>query len=173
MSIKTLRKRISLVAVSALGAGLLTVASVAPASAASDVDAGELIVASANTSLGMCANTTASGVDSAVIPLSSTGLILGTSGAITASSTAYAVVTGPGVLSALGSQWDAASQTIASTVATGLFTTVTSAENRITIKPTAVGTIKVTYSRTATSGALDVITITVVEKCANLAFRRH
>jgi len=167
MSIKTLRKRIALVAVSALGVGLLSVASITPASAAVTADD---IVVGTNTQLGMCANTTASGVDSAVIPLTSTGLVIGTSGAtdgdVAAGNDGYVTLSGPGIFSALGSAWTALSQTIASTTS---LAASTSANNDLTVKPTATGTIKVTYSPGSTSAAVDVITITVVEKCANLA----
>jgi|NOAtaT_6_FD_contig_91_904739_length_1798_multi_3_in_0_out_0_1 hypothetical protein len=170
MSIKTLRKRIALVAVSALGAGLMTVASVAPASATSTLDANELLVkpiGSGNTPLTACATDTTSNVDSAVIPLSSPGLVLGT---INTSNTAtgYVSVTGPAVLSAVGASWTAVSQTLATSSAIATSTTLSSsaAPNDVTISPTAVGTVKVTYGAAVTSGAVDVITITVVDKCA-------
>jgi len=171
MSIKTLRKRIALVAVSALGAGLMTVASVAPANAATA--AGGIIpmpiTSGQNTALTACTVSAASGVDTAVIPLTSAGLILSTSSAgVTTSDTAYVSISGPAVIQSLGSNLSSLSQTSATTAATG-FAGAGDAADRIVIKPTAVGTVKVTYSLTSTSGALDVITITVVDKCNNYA----
>jgi len=165
MSIKTLRKRIALVAVSALGVGLL---SVAPAKAG-DIAANQLVVAaigSGNTYLSMCANTTASNVDSAVIPATSVGLQLETtSGA--AGDNAYVVVTGPGIIGALGANWTADSTTSA---AASTLTGTADAADDVTIKPTGVGTIKVSYSASSTSAVLDAITITVVSACAGDAY---
>jgi len=163
MSIKTLRKRIALVAVSALGVGLL---SVAPASA--NIEAGELvpktIASGGNTLLTACATDATGGVDTAVMPLSSPGLVLGTTSTVSANDDGYVVVTGPGVISAVGASWTAISQTIASTSA---LTASTSSLNDITIRATAVGTIKVTYSQGLGLGAQDTITITVVATCSN------
>jgi len=171
MSTKTLRKRIALVAVSALGAGLLTVASVAPAN--STVEANELVpypVGSVNTVLNVCSVSSAGNVDTAVIPLSSAGIKLGTQGTVDVNDDIYVSVSGPGVISALGSAtMTAVSQTIATSTTLSTATTLgsgTATDNDITIKPTGLGTIKVTYAVSGTSAALDVITITVVDKCA-------
>jgi len=170
MSTKTIYKRIALVAVTALGAGVL---SVAPASAA-DLSADKLIVgvASVNTANNMCANTTASGVDSAVIPVTSTGLVIETTAAGTDASddlTAYASISGPAVIATAGSLWTIVSSTAASAADLGAESAV--ANTRLAIKPTAVGTIKVTLrASTSSSAAVDVITITVVETCSKYTY---
>jgi len=165
MSIKTLRKRIALVAVSALGVGLL---SVAPASAA-DLSANTIVVGAAstgNTANNMCADLTASNVDKAVIPLTSAGLVL-SAGTAGNGMTAYAKVTGPGVIASAGSVWTIGSTTSAST--SDLLSTA--ANTYLTIKPTAVGTITVTLRKsTSTSDAVDTVTIVVVDKCSRYTF---
>jgi len=167
MSIKTLRKRIALVAVSALGAGLLSVASIAPANAV--IAAGELVpsaIGTDNTYITACYVSTASGVDTAVIPLNSPGLVLNsTSGA--ANESVYLTLTGPGVITSLGASWTAVSQVAATAAA---LTGTANALDDVTIKPTATGTITATYSSTSSSAAIDVITITVVATCDNGAF---
>ena len=164
MSTKTNFKRVALVAVASLGLGVLT--SVAPASAA-DLSPNILTVAlGSNTANNMCANTTASNVDSAVIPVTSSGLSIGATGGNTM--TAYAKVSGPGVISSAGAAW-----TINSTTAAGSADlTATQASTLLTVKPTAVGTIKVTLLATNSSlgTAVDVVTITVVEKCSKYTY---
>jgi hypothetical protein len=168
MSIKTLRKRIALVAVSALGVGLL---SVAPASAA-DLSANVLQVADAtavsgyNTANNMCDDTTASNVDSAVIPLTGK-LSIGAGTSDGSGMTARAEVSGPGVIESerTGSVWTIVSSTVAT--ASDLGTNATN--NILTVKPTGLGTIKITLRATtaATSSAVDVVTITVASSCVN------
>jgi len=170
MSTKTLRKRIALVAVSAMGFGLLT----SVAANAADLVADELIVApsTVNTANNMCANVTASGVDKAIIPLTSSGLTIQTTteGSDAGSGmTAYAKVTGPGVIASGGSAWTIGSTTSAS--ATDLDTEANVANSRLTVKPTAVGTITVTLRKSSsTSDAVDTVTIVVVDKCSRYSF---
>jgi len=166
MSIKTLRKRIAFVAVTALGAGLLTVASVVPASA--NIDADDLIVpalGSGNTVITICAVTTSGSTQSAVVPVSSPGFVIEPDASrMAGGDDAAIVVTGPGVISALGASYTAVSQTVATASALG---STDSADDDITIKPTGVGTIKVSYGESLTSATLDVVTITVVETCTS------
>ncbi len=164
MSTKTNFKRVALVAVASLGLGVLT--SIAPASAA-DLSANILTVAlGSNTANNMCANTTASNVDSAVIPVTSSGLTIGATGGNTM--TAYARVSGPGVISSAGVAWSIVSTTAAGSADL----TSTQASTLLTVKPTAVGTIKVTLLATNSSAgtAVDVVTITVVEKCSKYTY---
>jgi hypothetical protein len=168
MSKKTIKQRIALVAALALGTGVL---SVSPANAG-DIAANQLVVAaigSGNTYLSMCANTTASNVDSAVIPLTSVGLQLETtSGA--AGDDAYITVTGPGIIAALGSNWTADSTVSADTPSSAVLTGTANAADDVTIKPTGLGTIKVSYGASSTTAVLDAITITVVAACAGDAY---
>jgi len=182
MSIKTLRKRIALVAVSALGAGLMSVASVAPASGAVYIlQANEIrpkLIGNGNTALTACAVDATGGVDTAVIPLSSPGLVFGTTviNSATTDATGYVSVTGPGLITSAASTaavgWSPVTQTSLTSPALGTTTALSVGQtaNDFTVKPTGLGTIRVTYSLTSTSGALDAITVTVVEKCSNLAY---
>jgi len=173
MSKKTNFKRIAFVAVASLG--LSVFATLAPANAtitAGTLDANDYVVgplAAGNTANNMCANTTASGVDSAVIPLSSSGLVLDSAASQGAGETAHVDITGPGAIASVGSAWTILSATSAETVSGGL-TGNTDATDYLTVKPTAVGTIKVTTKVSATGAAIDVITITVVASCSNGTF---
>ncbi len=169
MSTKTLRKRIALVAVAALGAGVL---SVAPANAG-DIAANQIVVAaigSGNTALTICAVTTSSNVDSAVVPLGSQGVQLETT-ADAAGDDAYISVSGSGRISALGANWTAGTGgTSADTPSTAVLTGTANAADDITIVPTGLGTIKISYGASSTSATLDVITLTVVATCSNKTF---
>jgi hypothetical protein len=169
MSTKTLRKRIALVAVATLGAGVL---SVAPANAG-NIAANQLVVAaigSGNTALSLCAVTTASNVDSAVVPLGSQGVQLETT-ADAAGDDAYISVSGAGRISALGSNWTVITGgTSADTPSTAVLTGTAHANDDVTIVPTGLGTIKISYGASSTSATLDVITLTVVATCSNKAF---
>jgi len=165
MSTKTLRKRIALVAVSAMGFGILSAVS----ASAGDLTANLITVGASsdgNTANNMCANVTASNVDKAVIPVTSSGLVL-TAGTSGNGLTAYAKVTGPGVIASAGSVWSISSTTSASS--SDLLSTA--ANTYLTVKPTAVGTITVTLRKsTSTSDAVDTITIVVVDKCSRYTF---
>jgi hypothetical protein len=182
MSTKTLRKRIALVAVSALGAGVL---SVAPANAT--FAAGDIVVKTAtgvyNGSADMCANTTSGSTDSATIPLTSAGIWLTTHSGADANDDPALAITGPGVFATpstyydgtalVGSNWALTSSTVA--VATNITAGGTGSAgvraDHIQVRPTAVGTIKVsTYATSAATAITDVITITVVAACAGDAY---
>jgi len=81
MSTKTLRKRIALVAVSALGAGLLSVVAVPSANAAIATSATYDFTGTAGAA-GVCANNTSTNVMSVVFPAAGTNdLILGVNAA--------------------------------------------------------------------------------------------
>jgi hypothetical protein len=152
-----------------LGAGVL---SVAPANAG-NIAANQLVVAaigSGNTALSLCAVTTASNVDSAVVPLGSQGVQLETT-ADAAGDDAYISVSGAGRISALGSNWTAITGgTSADTPSTAVLTGTAHANDDVTIVPTGLGTIKISYGASSTSATLDVITLTVVATCSNKAF---
>jgi hypothetical protein len=160
MSTKTLRKRIALVAVAALGAGVL---SVAPANATAWI-ANDLVVGT-NTALEYCADTTSGTTQSVVIPLTSAGVNLVASGA-SAAETGYVTISGPGSISASSAgAWTPVSPTEAS-----LIVSATPANDILVIKPSAVGTIKVSLSATASSASLDIVTIEVVAACGGGVF---
>jgi hypothetical protein len=162
MSTMTLRKRIALVAVTALGAGVL---SVAPAFA-DDFSADDLIFQTSQSALNVCADLSTSTSQSAVIPVTSAGIVVQTTAAgsdVADNATAYMVVTGPGSISAVGSLWSAVSPTEASAADLGAESAV--ADSRVTIKPSGVGTITLTISSTSASAAVDVLTISVVAAC--------
>jgi hypothetical protein len=169
MSTKTLRKRIAVVAVSALTAGVLSVTSAPVANAT--IIAGDFTVAKGTALAGynlgnqICADTTASGADSATIPV--TGQLSIAASAGDDDNTARAEISGPGVILSAGSAWTIA----ATTVATSSDLTATVANQRLTVAPTGVGTIKITLRNgvASTASAVDVVTITVVAACANSA----
>jgi hypothetical protein len=172
MSTKTLRKRIALVAVAALGAGLL---SVAPANAALVAD--DIIIHPTVTTLGsginrigdICSITNSATDQSAVIPVSSTGLVL-TSKSSADTDSAYLSLSGPGRLLALdvaSNEWVNNTSTTATAASP---TGSSSANDDIKVIPTGVGTIKVSASADSTSSVVDVITITVVSACENKTY---
>jgi len=164
MSTKTLRKRIALVAVSAMGLGLLS-AVVAPTANAAVIVANDIVFAPATSTenislIDVCRDTSTATVQTATIPLTSSGIsISATAGA---AANGYITVSGPGVIASKGSAW-----TLDSNVAATVSVSGTAANNLLKIKPTATGTITITTSATSTSAALDVLTVTVVDKCSN------
>ena len=167
MSNKTMKQRIAVIAASALTAGFLSVVS-APAANATII-AGDFTVAKATAISGynlanqMCADTTASGVDSATIPLTGQLSIAAATG--DNGDTARAEISGSGVILSAGSAWTIASTTVATSADIGN----TVANQRLTVAPTGVGTIKITLKNGVadTSSTVDVVTITVVSSCAN------
>ena len=160
MSTKTLRKRIALVAAATLGAGVL---SVAPANATAWV-ANDLVTGT-NTVLEYCADLSSATAQYVVAPLSSTGVHLDAS-ATADTETGYVIVSGPGTITASsGSAWTAVSPTEAEFLADN-----NAAHEDLVIKPTGVGTIKVSMSATSTSAALDIFTIDVVAVCGGGVF---
>jgi len=158
MSIKTLRKRIALVAVSALGVGLL---SVAPASAA--VAAGDFeILNTAADKLALCSVDAAGDIEYAFIPVTSTGITIGDVDAVD-NETAYVRVSGPGTIvstTEAGGNIDAVSTTVID------ITDIDADDTEFVVKPTGVGTITITYGATSTSALVDSITLYVVSTCA-------
>jgi hypothetical protein len=157
MSTKTLRKRIALVAVAALGAGVL---SVAPASAAA-VATGDVSItttkASNNQGIGVCyvdASSKATITTAATLTFTA------------ATSTGYfKILSGPASFTGVD-----ASAAVAPTInASGSTVTFTASTAVATLKPTAVGTVKVT-AFTAADVAVEAYTITVVASCASDAY---
>ena len=166
MSIKTLRKRIALVAVSALGVGVLSVAPAFSAEAAGDVD---FSTQSDLVNVGACTitNTNAYGTTVGVFRNGSVvELVRTTLGA--AGDNTYFSLSGPAVFL---SHTVAAGTTASATVTPTTITDGTAVAGDLTkIQITGVGTITVTYGADAASAAVDVITISSVAACANGTF---
>jgi hypothetical protein len=157
MSTKTLRKRIALVAVSALGAGLLSVVAVPSANAAAVV-AGDVSITSgtgtATANIGICyveAASAAATQKATVTTAATVTLTVGTS------STGYFKITsGPATFTGV------TTLTVNSSASEATFTASTGSA---TLKASAVGTVKVT-AFTAANAAVETYTITVVSSCA-------
>jgi hypothetical protein len=171
MSTKTLRKRIALVAVSALTAGVLSVASAPVANAALDVGDVDFVAKStdgvATINIGSCTftNTDVAGTTVGVFTSGSEVSLVGTG--IAAGDTFYAAISGPAV-------WTGAT-VAAGTTASATFnssnTTLTDGTAAVAdiykLRLTGVGTVTVTWGATAAVAATDTITITSVTACNN------
>jgi len=155
MSTKTLRKRIALVAVAALGAGVL---SVAPANAAVIADDFNITTTSL---LNLCVVDTT--YDYAYVPKTSAGITITTNG-VTADETAYVRVSGTGVFSAATAGTSGAVTVVSPTE---LNFTDLATDSTFTVVPTGVGTIKVTYAALSTTAIVDQITLYVVNDCSD------
>jgi trimeric autotransporter adhesin len=168
MSTKTIYKRIALVAVAALGAGVL---SIAPASAALDV--GDIdfaatnrnIAASVNTGACLITNTDAANTTAAIFATGS-DVNLVTTG-IAAADVVYAAIAGPAVWKratvAAGTTLGATFNTNATTVSwTGAAGT-----DILVLTLTGTGTVTVSWGASATVAATDTLTITSVAACGN------
>jgi hypothetical protein len=160
MSLKTLRKKIALTAVTALTAGLFTVVSVPMANAA-PIAANDVDITSTSALL-VCNVSTDK--ETAYIPSTSGGVVIGNVLG-SASETGYFRVSGPAVISAVGTGVTAVSTTIASMVVDS-----TPANSTFTIKPTGVGTVTVTFAEDSTSALIDSLTIYVVASCGGDAY---
>jgi len=175
MSIKTLRKRIASVAVTALTAGVLSVA-VAP-SASANVAAGELsFVTQGNVyNTGAC-NITNSNTANATVATFRSGSIVALAGdGLTAGDDIYVSLSGPGVISGWASAPATEAVSIAaltlatadSITATTLLDTTTVVNDRLLVTLTGTGTVTLSVGVSASTAVLDVITITSVAACAS------
>jgi hypothetical protein len=163
MSTKTLRKRIALVAVAALGAGVL---SVAPANAAApnDLAVNDVTITTvAATTPGVCSITSTSGAQ-AIVLLPGTSFVL-TTGSGANGESIVAKAAGDITFSAT-SGYDAATTTTASSTASPYAAT----DDTLTVTAGSVGSGTVTFSSTSSSAAVDVISVSVVAACANNVF---
>jgi hypothetical protein len=156
MSTKTLRKRIALVAVAALGAGVL---SVAPANAA-PILTNEFRPQAVTTQPGVCAVDTTSGAQSVVVTAGSTFNLVLTQAAGT--DDYYVSVSGNAtVASVAGTGIDAT--TLTSVTNTSAHAT----DNVITFRAGSAGSAAITVKENATASAIEVIGVTVVASCSN------
>ncbi len=164
MSTKTLRKRIALVAVAALGAGVL---SVAPANAAApnDFAAGDIITTSTSAATpGVCFVDTTAGSQDVVVVTGSSFKI----SPIASASTEYGYVALSGNLTITGnSGFDAATLTTAGSIAGSSYL---ADADELTITAGAVGTGKITLSSTDTTSAVEAISVVIVAACAGSVF---
>ena len=153
MSTKTLRKRIALVAVAALGAGVL---SVAPANA--DIEAGDLDLLAATTQPGVCAAVDTTSEQSAVVQSGSTfkaDLADAANG-----EAIYIKLAGNITFSSVPS-------TITGSTATTVTDTSIVTTDSYTFLAGAVGTGTISISLSSTDSVLEVISVTIVASCSN------
>jgi hypothetical protein len=175
MSTKTLRKRIALVAVSALGAGLLSVVAVPSANAA--IAAGNY-VATAGTPLVQCFDsgqtvTSSVGVESIGI-LAANTVAFTSSASLTDGDTATLTITGSATFTAYTA---AGSNPVTTTLSDDAKTLkfVAASTNvvlptSITLTPSAVGTVTVRYRNvTTTASVLATTYVYVTASCADTA----
>jgi hypothetical protein len=158
MSTKTLRKRIALVAVAALGAGVL---SVAPANAAAAIVAGSIDFTAITLQPGVCSvtNGATAGSTSAVVV---SGSSFTTDGSFDFTS-AYISVAGNATIAGAGSAFEAVTLTTAtSSDAAG---TASAAVAGITFKAGAVGTASITTAVSLAAGGVDILTVSIVASC--------
>jgi trimeric autotransporter adhesin len=162
MSTKTNFKRVALVAVAALGLGVLT--SVAPANAA--IAASDVTV-TAKTDLvnaGACViSSTAGKIGGTFVNGSAVQL----TNAQSDTTAAYLAITGPAIwvsasLAEASGLFPSASATVTPTTITDA---TTAAGDLYTLRLTGEGTVTVTVSATSSTAAVDVITITSVASC--------
>jgi len=149
MSTKTNFKRVALVAVAALGLGVLT--SVAPANAAVTDNAVDITsTKAADPSICSVDATT----QNAYVTLNTAGVAFAVTG-----ENATLTIDGPAIwVSRLDSGTTFESTTIAALAASG---------DGATLKPTGLGVIKIKASESSSTAADDVLTVTVVASCAN------
>jgi len=160
MSIQTLRKRIAVVAVSALTAGVLSVMSAPVANAA--IAAGNLDFTTATDAInvGTCAidNTTSATTATAI-----NGSLVQLKQAASITDAVYLSLSGPGYIES----YTAASATVTPTTLTDSATAQNDVYN---IRLNGIGTITVTYAASSTAAATDSITINSVASCATSTF---
>jgi len=155
MSTKTNFKRVALVAVAALGLGVLT--SVAPANA--NVAAGNVTVATktALINTGACViSSTAGKIGGTFVNGSDVRLVNASS-----SGTIYAALSGPAVFVTSADSSNAATGTVTATT----ISDSGAANDYYVLRLTGLGTVTVTISPSSATAAVDVVTITSVASC--------
>jgi hypothetical protein len=158
MSTKTNFKRVALVAVAALGLGVLT--SVAPANAA--MESADLLVSSS--SLGVCASDSSTGTLTTVA-MSKSGSLIITFPASAANDT----IKSTGVLSMTAFTSDAAGNSGAISVDQKKFTIAGTTSGSVTFTPSGVGAATI-YTQTGGAGAnVQTVSVTVLDSCAGSA----
>jgi hypothetical protein len=166
MSIKTLRKRIALVAVSALAAGVLAVTSAPAANAAATLGAiaqGDLNLTTTTASPGICSVSTATAGEEAAVIVNGRTFRLTVDAGGTADAI-YLAVAGSIKISA-SSGFDTTTETAAYSVTAGADGGGQTGDY-IDVVATGLGTGTVSVKPSQTGSAVDVITFTVVAACA-------
>jgi len=166
MSTKTLRKRIALVAVSALTAGLFSVVSTPVANAAEAAGDIDFSTPSDILNVGICTYTNSNTANATIAYArsgSSIRLVRTTLG--DAADNTYLKITGPAIFT----QHSVAAGTTAGATMTP--TTITDgtavAGDLTTVLLTGVGTVSISYGADAASNPVDTITIVSVASCSN------
>jgi len=149
MSTKTIYKRIALVAVAALGAGVLSVAPANAAAAQGDVTIG----GTAGTTLGLCYVSNTTGAATATVTVGSSHVLT----AANTSDNGYLKITGTAGYFTASSGSEALTNVA--------YTDSDSTGGTATFTAGAVGKAEITYSTSASAAAVDVITINVVAVC--------
>jgi hypothetical protein len=161
MSTKTMKQRIALVAVSAMGFGLL---SIAPAHAAA-ISADEIDIGSTALTA-VCS--VAADKESATVPLGSFGVVLTPLGAA-GTDAAFLSISGPAKFTAVtaGTGGTGAAINSLTTVTLADIADVATPDTTVTVTPTAIGTVSISISAASGTATLDTLTLTVVASCAN------
>jgi len=165
MSIKTMKQRIALVAVSAMGFGLL---SIAPASA--NYALGEFNFATQSSVIngGVCTSTNTDAYGTTVATAVNGSLVSLTGDGMTDADTVYISVTGPAVIQ---SYTVAAGTTSGATVTSNTVTEASGLDNDVlNLRLTGLGKVYVALGVSSTTAALDVITITSVAACTSSTY---
>jgi hypothetical protein len=169
MSIKTMKQRIALVAVTALTAGLFSVIAAPAANAAEAAGDIDFSTPSDLVNVGICTYTNSNTVNLTVATArsgSSIRLVRTTLGA--AGDNTYLAISGPAIFT---SHSIADGSTAAATLTPTTITDGTAvAGDLTTVLLTGVGTVTLSYGADATSNPVDTITITSVASCANAAW---
>jgi len=160
MSIKTLRKRIALLATIALGATVLALPS-ASAAAPDDIAQGDLNLTTTTASPGICSVVTTAGAEKAVLVNGRTFRLTVDAGGT--GENIYLAVAGSIKISA-NSGFQVSTESAAYSNTTTLERAVTG--DYIDVVATGLGTGTVSVKATSTGSAVDVITFTVVASCA-------
>ena len=168
MSKKTMKQRIALVAVSALTAGVLSVASAPVANAALAVGDIDLQASSAILNVGVCSNGMTNALNTSVATVRSGTDYQFVGTGLDAGDTLYMTLSGPAIFKSHTLTAGAAGG--ATLTATTLTDGVTAVDDRIVITVTGVGTISMAFAADAASSPVDTITITSVAACANAAW---
>jgi hypothetical protein len=166
MSTKTLRKRIALVAVSALTAGLFSVVSTPAANAAVAIE--DVVFATksdlVNSSACTIANTTGYGAKLGRFP---SGSLVTLTRAVGTDAT-YISITGPAIVEGASV---AAGTTASATITSTSITDGTAVVGDLyKIRLTGVGTVTVNYASASTATPVDYLTISSVASCSNDLF---
>jgi hypothetical protein len=169
MSIKTLRKRIAVVAVSALTAGILSVASAPVASAAAVSGAGELDF---HASGAYCTFTNSNTADLTVAKVANGSTVVVRTAGFSTDDSVVIKASGAVIIDKLTTVAGAPSNAAGLVITSNSITSTSmNNDNLIHLKTTGTGTGYLSYSPAGAAGTtIDTLTITVVSACSNAIF---